>query len=196
MRRLFLLFLFIFLFHGNVVAATVTVNAATTGVNDTTVGGTDWTSLSDVSGSDDARASCVVPITSDSHYLRVAPLSLSSIPSGSTINGIEVKIERRDSGTTPKNRDNSIRLYKSGTGFVGDDKADTATEWAATDEIVTRGGATDLWGTTWTRDEVVNNLEIGISAHNNRTTSTRTATLDNIEFTIHYTPPASGRRMW
>lgn len=163
--------------------ASITVFAATTGVNDSTVGTTNWTLLSNVS-SDNSQYAFGDNGSSTSKYLRVPPQSLSAIPSGSTINGIEINVDRKRAGGAVSVVDNSVRLYKSGTGFVGSDKADGVTNWPTSDTVKTYGGAADLWGTTWTRDEIVNNLHFAISA----TSASAAAAIDYIQFTIYYTP--------
>jgi hypothetical protein len=52
-----------------------------------------------------------------------------------------------------KQTDMSVRLRKA-TGAVGSDRALTTSEWPTADTYVTYGGATDLWGTTWTYTEI------------------------------------------
>lgn len=49
--------------------------------------------------------------------------------------------------------DNAVRLRKA-LGAVGVDRAQTGTEWPTADTYVSYGGATDLWGTTWTNTEI------------------------------------------
>ena len=163
--------------------ASITVFATTGAVNDSTVGTTNWSLLSNVA-SDNGVYALGDNGTSTTKYLRVPPQSLSAIPSGSTINGIEINVDRKRAGSAVNVVDNSVRLYKSGTGFVGSDKADGATNWPTSDTVKTYGGASDLWGTTWTRDEIVNNLQFAISA----TSSSAAAAVDYIQFTIYYTP--------
>lgn len=61
--------------------------------------------------------------------------------------------------------DNSVRLYKAGTA-TGNDKAQLLTDWTVnTDTYVSYGGATDLWGTTWSYSDINNSgFGAGISA--------------------------------
>ena len=91
------------------------------------------------------------------NYLVCKQLS-SSIPTGSTINGITVKFERYNSegGELLTITDNAIYLTKDGTNTVGSNKSAGAT-WGLTDTNTLSesfGSSSDLWGTTFTAAEV------------------------------------------
>lgn len=73
-----------------------------------------------------------------------------TIPGGATITGIEVHIERNGSADTVSTL--SVNLKKSAITPVGTTK--TSTAWPAADAVVTLGGPSDLWGTTWTDAEI------------------------------------------
>ena len=99
------------------------------------------------------------PLTGSGYvnYLVCTQLA-SSIPAGSTINGITVKLERYNGsgGETSTITDNAIYLTKDGTNTVGSNKSAGAT-WSITDPNTlsdTFGSSSDLWGTTWTVAEV------------------------------------------
>ena len=62
------------------------------------------------------------------------------IPSGSTIDGIEMQAEEDSNDAAT---DSSIRLRIT-SGQVGDDKA-TGSDWPTTPTLVTYGGAADDW---------------------------------------------------
>ena len=80
-----------------------------------------------------------------------------TIPGGATITGIEVHIERNGSADTVSTL--SVNLKKSGSTPVGTTK--TSTAWPAADAVVTLGGPSDLWGTTWT-DAEINSSGFGV----------------------------------
>jgi hypothetical protein len=91
------------------------------------------------------------------NYLVCTQLA-SSIPSGSTINGITVKLERYhgDAGETVTITDSAIYLTKDGTTTVGSNKSAGAT-WPLSDPNTLSqsfGSSSDLWGTTFTAAEV------------------------------------------
>ena len=92
------------------------------------------------------------------NYFVITGLS-STIPSGATINGITVSIERYNSSTpgdfTLTINDNAVYLTKDGSTVVGSNKSTGAT-WQSSDNNtpVSFGGVSDLWGTTWTAAEI------------------------------------------
>jgi hypothetical protein len=160
--------------------------ATATAVNDTAVGSVAWSNVSNVTSSNNSRATVALGYNQISNYIRCKPASLSSIPASATIDGIVVSIERSSTVSMTVN-DGFVRLYKSSTSsYVGANRG-SATKWPTSDGSVNCGGALDLWGTTWTRSEVINNLEVGIVAWNNVPATSSTAQVDYVEFTIHYT---------
>lgn len=74
-----------------------------------------------------------------------------TIPATASIEGILVEVEKKASGGSMV-QDNGVKLLKAGT-TVGTSQA-TADNWPFTDTYFSYGSATDLWGTTWTADEV------------------------------------------
>jgi hypothetical protein len=129
------------------------------------------------------------------NYLVCTQLS-SSIPAGSTINGITVKIERYNSegGETLTITDNAIYLTKDGTNTVGTNKSAAATWPLSTDPNTYEnfGSSSDLWGTTWTAAEInastfgvmiSPNLSISLSGSN----AGNNTKIDQITIDINYT---------
>ncbi|MCX9085901.1 MAG: carboxypeptidase regulatory-like domain-containing protein, partial [Candidatus Methanoperedens sp.] len=111
---------------------------------------------------------------------------LSSIPSGSAINGIELNALGIRSSGSGSNRYMTVRLsWNSGTTWTS--YSTDTTEWDRNnvlDHIL--GGAADTWGHSWTRDEIVNNLRIQAQWM----TSTNTGDLDFLPVRVYYTPGA------
>lgn len=136
------------------------------------------------------------PLTGNgySNYLVCRQLA-SSIPAGSTINGITIKIERHngEGGETLTVTDSAIYLTKDGTNTVGSNKSAGAT-WAVTDPntlSATFGSSSDLWGTTFTAAEV-NASTFGVMVSPNLNFSTGTGVganvnIDQIVIDINYT---------
>ena len=79
--------------------------------------------------------------------------------------------------------DYSVRLRKS-RGLVGTDKAIVNTEWPTSDAYSSYGGAGDLWGTTWTYNEV-NNANFGGAF--SAIVQNGTATVDHMRITLYTT---------
>ena len=88
-----------------------------------------------------------------------------SIPSGSTIVGIEVDWE--DSNTSGGTvQDNAARLVKGGT--IGSTDRSSGTAWPNGDTLIVHGGVTDLWGDTWTAADInSSNFGAALSAFQN-----------------------------
>lgn len=60
--------------------------------------------------------------------------------------------------------DANVKLVRGGS-FVGNDKADTSTQWPGSPSEVEYGGASDLWGTTFTAAQVnASDFGVGIAA--------------------------------
>ena len=68
--------------------------ATATAVNDTAVGTVAWSNVSNVTSSNNSRATVALNFSQISNYVRCKPASLSSIPASASISGIVVSIER------------------------------------------------------------------------------------------------------
>jgi len=136
------------------------------------------------------------------NYFVITGLS-STVPSGSTINGITVKIERYNTNATndfPTTiNDNAIYLTKDGSTVVGNNKS-TGAAWQSSDNNTTVdfGGAADLWGTTWTAAEV-NASTFGVMISPSLTFNLfaengGSARVDQVIITVDYTGGSVRRR--
>jgi len=128
----------------------------------------------------------------DSRWLKGTAYGFA-IPAGSTINGILVEI--RGWATNDATRYTYFYdLWATKTGTrIGTNKGD-ASSWGSTPQTRSYGGATDLWGTTWSVAEI-NAAGFGFHAHWYLVTDTGADTYLGIEFyrvTVYYTPPAGG----
>ncbi len=112
-----------------------------------------------------------------------------TIPSGSAIDGVEVKFRRvggisGDGGAT----DNIVRLAGAGGAF-GDNKADTETIWEAYAEI-TYGGAADTWGAAISL-ALARQLRIHLAAVVVSPEGfANSAVVDHVKVRVHYTEGA------
>ena len=84
--------------------------------------------------------------------------------------------------------DNTVELLRGGSP-VGSNKADVNAWPSLTDAATTYGGASDLWGTTWTAAQV-NGSDFGVRiiADEISGTDSVTARVDHVTVTIDYTP--------
>lgn len=160
-------------------------NSAGTGVNQTGVGGTAWTNPGNIVSSNNTYASCTVPSTggSTTNYIKGTNFGFS-IPSGATIDGIIVEVERVD--TNYNVTDSTAKLVKADT-IVGTNKA-LAGQWSNTEGVFTYGSSTDLWGTSWTDTDInATNFGFVLNAFNPSFKSLGLPKVDHIRITVHYT---------
>jgi hypothetical protein len=181
-------------FSTNASADTAGPNNPSTATNNTSIGSRSWSSVSNVYLSDNQNATASsLTSSSVSNYLVATGFGFA-IPSGATITGIQVAVERRDGGVSSYRyvRDNSIRIVKNGS-ITGTDFADTSTNWPTSDGVATYGSASDLWGQTWTSSDInASNFGVAISVKG-ISSSSENAMIDNITITVNYTvAPAPG----
>lgn len=165
-------------------------NSPATGAN-IAYSGFAWTNPGNVVASDNSYATRYVSGYTD--YLRATDFGFA-IPSGATINGIVVEVERKSSAgysITDYVNPGSCKLIKGGSA-VGASKADGGTWWPTSDAYKSYGGASDLWDTTWT-DTEINDSGFGfqISCYS-FSKSTPTASIDHIRITVYYTEGVGG----
>jgi prepilin-type N-terminal cleavage/methylation domain-containing protein len=109
----------------------------------------DDTSYSDTSGSTGSQSSTI----NSSNFG-------FNIPTGSTITGIKAEFNKYAIGTSG-NHDNSIFIIKS-NGMFGSLNKSTGSAWPITETYVSYGGPSDLWGETWTAEDI-NNTNFGVA---------------------------------
>lgn len=122
-----------------------------TGANSSTLhnGDESWNNPTNIEAEAGFASTAVVGTFSDTDALYGSDFDFSAIPAGATITGIEVQISREGNNMF----DEFVKLTKNGTAGVGDNKADTGTDWDGP-STATYGGSTDLWGTTWSVAEI------------------------------------------
>jgi len=144
-----------------------------------------WSNTGNVSLSDDIYAgtgNIAGGAGSYSDYL-VATNFGFNIPSGATITGIEVTVERSDaSGLTSDYR---VRIVKG--GVIGSTEMSTGAAYGATDSYGLYGSPYDSWGETWT-DVDINAADFGVAvaAQRNAAGGSSAAVIDQILITVHY----------
>jgi len=174
-----------------IVAPSQGPNSGSNFTDDSTVGSYVWSNPGNAQTSNDSYATTSIASSSNrTHYLRASGFGFN-IPTGSTINGIQLQIERHQSctgtGCTSTTTDNTVSLIKS--GVIGTTNKATTTAWSLTDSIATYGGSTDLWGTTWAVADI-NSTSTGAVLSVGRTSGrARTVYVDYISMTVYYTPP-------
>jgi len=163
----------------------ITVNGSTHCANNftsnSTVGAVAWTNPSNAQLQDNTYATSTLLITQQSNYLRAKNFTWG-VPATATIRGIKVELER-SADTLSAISDTSVRLMLH-NGTIGSDRSN-ATTWTTSDQLVTYGNATDLWGLPLT-PTLLNNSDFGfvISVTGG---AAGTAQVDSINMTVYYT---------
>lgn len=115
-----------------------------------------------------------------------------SIPAGATINGIQFDISKKRGISGASIKDVLIKALQAGSA-VGTSQADTSTNWPVNFTYVSYGGASSLWGASWTNSDV-NASGFGIRIQGSQDGNSRNTTgrVDHVRCTITYTAGASG----
>jgi len=153
--------------------------------NDNSYGTVAWTNVSNAASSNDSDASVFLE-EETSNYLKATNFGFS-IPTDATIVGIEVFVEKSESGPSAGDaRTDSVKLVKGGT-ISGDDRAsDDTSEWPSSDTVATFGGSNELWGLSWT-DSDINASDFGVVFAVREDGREMDCYVDHISISIHYT---------
>jgi len=156
-------------------------------LNEASIGAFPWYHPSRVYLSDDSRAvtwnpspDLYVP-SGISYYLKCMNFNFF-IPAGATIDGIELRVEKRNYNGYVY--DNSIRLVKN-NAIGGDNKANGTAFWPWTEAVSVYGGPTDLWGLSWTPSDI-NSFYFG-AVISSRHIQSAYGYIDYISLTVYYT---------
>lgn len=107
-----------------------------------------------------------------------------SIPTGSTVQGIEVEVEAKR-GSSDSATFNRVRLIKSGT-IQATDLAD-GTTISSSDTYYAFGGSASLWGTTFTESQVEQS-SFGVAISVGMGSTGDTVSIDHIRVRVTYNP--------
>ncbi len=146
-----------------------------------------WINISNAQFEDEVFASfgnLPAPAGSHTNYLVVKDFGFG-IPAGTTITGIKVEVKCFDPNS--RTSDYSVRIVKTGI-ITGVEKAE-GTPYPFTNNYITYGGPTDLWGETWDYKFIDdNNFGVAIAAQRNKNDDITTdGQVDNIKITVYYT---------
>lgn len=146
-----------------------------------------WTSYANILASDNARAANGLSHPETTKMIVSAGYGFA-IPENATVVGITAEIEKRNATAAPGTcEDSAVYLFKNSV-HVGSNKS-AAGNWPTSDAYSTYGGASDVWGTTWTPQEVnASGFGVGISAISNSAAGA-VPEVDHMRITIHYTLP-------
>lgn len=106
-----------------------------------------------------------------------------SIPSGVTINGIIVEVERADPNF--RTSDYSIRIVKG--GVVGATERSFSSGYPSTDSYQSYGNAGDLWGETWNESDInASGFGVAIAAQRSVSGGTTAGRIDHVRIIVFY----------
>lgn len=162
---------------------------ATAGASVTGTGDIAWTNPSRVTADDASNATASLGKSEDAERIRATFADL--IPAGSQVNGIQIRIQcLAPAGAT-------ITLVSA---IVGKANATLGSDLGGFDVLTatptdyTFGGATELWGLSWTATEVnADTFQALFQIVNTSGIGTGSAAIDAIWVKIFYTPPVGNR---
>lgn len=169
--------------------------SAGTVTNDATFGTLAWSNLGNAAASDDtyATASYSGGSSTTTQFLCGANFG-STVPAGSTIDGIAVEWEKKSSHKSGgfNVSDTSVYAFKAAATPNPGNNNQIFANWELTDTYATYGGAADLWGQTWTVAEI-NGSASGTSLRASiiSIAGAVTGSVDHVRRTVYYTPASS-----
>jgi len=143
-----------------------------------------WTEPIPTTWNSTAYAACALNANTIGWYLIIANGFGFAIPTGSIINGIIIEVEC--SGGSGVTYDSEVVAVKG--GVLGETNKASGTVWNdGSDTYLSHGGATDLWGTTWTPAQI-NAADFGVAVSPKSVGGTDEAHIHNVRITVYYTP--------
>lgn len=110
-----------------------------------------------------------------------------SIPTGATINGIEIQTELSPSNGGDTATARSALSHNAGTNYTAYSALITKTG-TSVDEIKTMGSSSDTWGRTWTAAEINDNTNFYVKIEGkNSTGGARNSRIDYLWVKVYYT---------
>lgn len=146
----------------------------------------DWLTPSNITADDgtEAQITAATYDSPDISFRLVASNFGFTIPTGATINGIVVEIDRRCFAGSAA--DFRVQLQDAAGVLVGTNKAATGTAWPASLGIATYGNSTDTWAASPT-DTMINDPDFGVVLSVSATAANTDIGVDFIRVTVHYT---------
>lgn len=155
-----------------------------TGTDDSSFGTVAWSNPGNVTASDDSRATVVLLLNEESHYLKAVNFGFS-IPSNAVIKGIGVEVEASALTLGADITDIAVRIVKNNS--IGTTDRTSTVAWSTSDTYRRYGGAADLWGDTWTAADInIVNFGFAIAV---KAAAADSARIDHIRLTVYYALP-------
>jgi hypothetical protein len=149
----------------------------------------DWIDPTNIQVDDDSFSTCS-NVTNHQYtdYLKgLMTGNEFTIPTGSVITGIEVNVNAK-SDATSKHKIESVYLYKDGTNVVGSSGRIPSTTFGTSLGTLIAGGKTEMFGTTWTAEEI-NSSNFGArTLMYHYSGATNVVSVDFVSITVYYAP--------
>ncbi len=163
-------------------------NDGGTFVSDDSIGTDDWSNPSNASASDDTFT--IAGLDDETSEYLVATNFSFSIPDGATIRGIKARVEKHGNAFfgSPDDEvdDYAVRIVKAGT-IGSTDRSDGG--WSVFDTVDVYGSGTDLWGLSWTADDInASNFGFAIAG---TTDGDQSGYIDHITLQVYYSAAES-----
>jgi hypothetical protein len=153
-----------------------------------------WSNPGNIVSDNGSNATASLPKGDSSTRLR-ATFSTSLVPAGSTIDGIEVRIQASVNTGSADTGIDEIIVGKS-NGTLGNDLGNGATI-TTTPTNYTFVSSTELWGLSRTAAEINSGtFQFLASFVNGAISGTRIVSVDVMSVNIHYTPPIGGDQVF
>ncbi len=175
------------------VGTTVTISGpdASAGANSPSAssssGAPAWSNTSNVYTSNNSYATDVISSNNTGGSLNASGYGFA-IPATAIVRGITVSVIRK-SNISGHTQDSSVYLLKAGAQ-AGSNHQIGGT-WGTSNTTKTYGGASDLWGTSWTAADV-NNAGFGVKFTAKTDATGTTASVDYISVTVTYSNDTNG----
>lgn len=199
MKKSILLFIITLLLTICVYADVTSYKYPSTAANADRDGKEAWTNVNDAKTDNGASADSPKIKSTYSDWLRLTNFGFTSadIPTGSTINGIEMVIEKKTKSDPIISyiEDSALYLRDSG-GQVGDNTADLGVKWSTSWDTTTYGGASDMWGTTLSQADIIDStFGCDLSMLSTSGIITKDGEVDYVKIRVYYTPPPGGSQV-
>lgn len=162
-----------------------TATAAPLAGSNSAATGNAWSSPGNITADDAFVAQCTIPAGDESDYLLAQSFGFA-IPSGATVDGIEVLVKRYGMGTC---EDFLVRLLDDTGAQVGDNQAVIGVAWPGMMGNAGYGGPLDDWSTGLTWDQV-NDSQFGVAIQATSAAGA-TALVGYVEITVYYSGGAA-----
>jgi len=154
-------------------------------------GGASWSNLSNAYSQNDTHASCDVHTVDHSDRITYFDFDFSSIPSGSSIDGVEFRYDGYDeTGLGLYHVQEFLCQLHIGGTVKGDDKFISAdvVHGSDTDTYHSFGGASDDWGTNYRWDDIQDSgFGVSMVFYNEDILDYLHMYVDHVQLKIHYT---------